>query len=313
MLLSQHGGRFALLGLIFRGGIAMDVHPGVIYWLVSGRIFFAGIGLLLAAFVLPSGQKARQCRRVSCALIGVGVVLVACSSTPLPLWVHVIWAAVIVAWLIMRGKESSGRWYSKAESALRVGAGLATIAAFGLELPWHLSPSLVVDKSQPVYVIGDSLSAGIGGVQDQTWPQIMAQENNIKVINLSRAGATVKSAVSMTDKVKDKNALVILEIGGNDLFGSKTAKEFGSELEELIQQNRSAGRTVLMFELPLFPLWNNYGRVQRQLSRKYNIKLIPKGILAGVLTSPGDTIDGIHLTEKGHRRMAEEVERILRW
>ena len=302
-----------LLGLIFRGGIVMDIHPGIIYWLVSGRSFFVGAGILLAAVVLPSGQEAKQCRRISCALIGVGVVLVACSGTPLPLWVYGIWSAVTAIWLTMRGQESSGRWYAKAEAALRVGAGLATIAAFGLELPWHLSPSLVVDKSQPVYVIGDSLSAGLGEGQDKVWPQILAQEHDIKVVNLSRPGATAKSAVSMTDKVKDKNALVILEIGGNDLFGSKTAKKFGSELEELIQQVRGPQRTMVMFELPLFPLWNNYGRVQRQLSQKYDIKLIPKGILAGVLTSPGDTIDGIHLTEKGHRRMAEEVGKVLRW
>ena len=302
-----------LLGLVFRGGIAMSVHPGLIYWLVSGRCFFVGVGLLLVAFVLPSGHKARRCRQVSCTLIGVGFVLITCSATPFPMWIYLIWAALTVAWLTMRGQESSGRWHSKAEAALRVGVGLVTIAAFGLELPWHLSPTLVVEKSQPVYVIGDSLSAGLSEAQKQTWPQILAEENDIRVVNLSRAGATVKSAVSMTDKVRDENALVILEIGGNDLFGSKTVAEFGSELEELIQQIRSPGRTVVMFELPLFPLWSNYGRVQRRLSHQFGIKLIPKAVLAGVFTGPGDTIDSLHLTQQGHRRMAKEVGRMLRW
>ena len=213
----------------------------------------------------------------------------------------------------MRGKENAGRCYSKAEVALRVGVGLTTIVAFGLELPWHLPPLVVLDRSEPVYVIGDSLSVSSAEGQDTAWPQILAQEKNIIVVNLSRPAATAKSAASVTDKLTHKNAVVILEIGGNDLFGPITVTEFGSDLEDLIQQVRGPQRTLVMFELPLFPLWNNYGRVQRRLSRKYEIKLIPKAILAGVLTSGGNTIDGIHLTEKGHRRMAQEVRRMLRW
>ena len=291
----------------------MGSHPDLIYWLVSGRCFFLGAGLLLAAVMLPSGKRSSQCRRISCALMAVGVVLVACSATPLPLWVYGIWFVVTAAWLTMRGKENAGRCYSKAEVALRVGVGLTTIVAFGLELPWHLPPLVVLDRSEPVYVIGDSLSVSSAEGQDTAWPQILAQEKNIIVVNLSRPAATAKSAASVTDKLTHKNAVVILEIGGNDLFGPITVTEFGSDLEDLIQQVRGPQRTLVMFELPLFPLWNNYGRVQRRLSRKYEIKLIPKAILAGVLTSGGNTIDGIHLTEKGHRRMAQEVRRMLRW
>lgn len=289
----------------------MGVHPGLIYWLVSGRWFFVGVGLLLVALALPSGHKARRYRQVSCYLIAAGFVFVGCSATPFPLWMYLIWAVLIVAWLTVRGQERSGLWRRRVVLALRLGAGLATLAAIGLELPWHLSPSLRADSSQPIYVIGDSISAGIGEEQRQIWPQIMARENAVQVINLSRAGATLKSAVSMAEQVSEKDALVILEIGGNDLFSSKAVKEFERELEELIQQVRGPGRTLVMFELPLFPLWNKYGQVQRRVSQKFGIELIPKAVLAGVFTGPGNTIDSLHLSQQGHRRMAEEVGRIL--
>ena len=66
-----------------------------------------------------------------------------------------------------------------------------------------------------------------------------------------------------------------------------------------------------MFELPLPPLCNEYGRIQRRLASAYDVHLIPRRVLMGVLTENGATIDGTHLSNTGHRRLAQEVWAIL--
>ena len=66
-----------------------------------------------------------------------------------------------------------------------------------------------------------------------------------------------------------------------------------------------------MFELPLPPLAFRYGETQRRLAAKYEVALLPKRLLIGVLTSSGATVDGIHLAPNGHERMAKLVEKLL--
>ncbi len=66
-----------------------------------------------------------------------------------------------------------------------------------------------------------------------------------------------------------------------------------------------------MFELPLPPFRHEFGRVQRALARKYHVALIPKRVLLSVLAGSDSTVDTIHLTQAGQRRMATRVWRLL--
>ena len=59
-------------------------------------------------------------------------------------------------------------------------------------------------------------------------------------------------------------------------------------------------RRVAMIELPLPPFYNRYGMVQRALAREHGVKLIPKRFLAGVMGTPGATVDGLHFSNTGH-------------
>jgi lysophospholipase L1-like esterase len=75
----------------------------------------------------------------------------------------------------------------------------------------------------------------------------------------------------------------------------------------LLDRVVSRGRVIVMFELPLPPLCNEYGRIQRRLASEYGVCLIPKRVLARVLTGNGATLDSIHLSRRGHEQMASAV------
>jgi lysophospholipase L1-like esterase len=67
-----------------------------------------------------------------------------------------------------------------------------------------------------------------------------------------------------------------------------------------------------MFELPLVPFSNEFGRRQRILANQYGVLLVPKRIFLRVLTTEGATEDGVHLTPAGHQLMAETVWNVVR-
>ncbi len=66
-----------------------------------------------------------------------------------------------------------------------------------------------------------------------------------------------------------------------------------------------------MLELPLPPTYNAFGLSQRRLARKYGVRLVPRRVLLGVLQGDGSTVDSIHLSLEGDRRMAAAIWGIL--
>ena len=62
-----------------------------------------------------------------------------------------------------------------------------------------------------------------------------------------------------------------------------------------------------MLELPLPPLYNRFGAIQRRLARRYGVVLIPKRYFAAALSGEAATIDGLHLSPAGHRKMAAMI------
>ncbi|MCI0357231.1 MAG: GDSL-type esterase/lipase family protein, partial [Planctomycetaceae bacterium] len=198
---------------------------------------------------------------------------------------------------------------------------LIWLGIIALELPHQFAPRLEPLGSPPLWIIGDSATAGLGS-NERTWPDLLPE--SVEVHNLAQAGATTAMAVkSQANQITSDGGVVLIEIGGNDLLlEGGSARQFERDLDALLLQVcGSAGaspsqagasrRTVIMFELPLPPLCNEYGRIQRRLAARYGVRLIPKRVLIGVLAGGGATLDSIHLTNNGHQQMAGEVWAVI--
>jgi acyl-CoA thioesterase I len=119
------------------------------------------------------------------------------------------------------------------------------------------------------------------------------------------------SGLTMAEKLTPEDHVVLIEIGGNDLLEDVPSEEFGKALDALLSKGSASGRTVVMFELPLFPHMIAYGRIQRGLAAKYGVWLIPKRFFAEVIGGAYATSDGLHLSDEGTCRMAALVARAL--
>jgi len=166
---------------------------------------------------------------------------------------------------------------------------------------------MTFSPSKPVFVIGDSLSTGLGASQEGTWPQLMARRLNLEVHNLARPGATLADGKVQAAAIPKSTAMVFVELGGNDLLGGTSASRFEADLRSLLAIVVGGDRSVVMFELPLLPFQNSFGRIQREACREAGVLLLPRSLLACAMALPGHATDGLHLTPAGHLWLAERV------
>jgi acyl-CoA thioesterase-1 len=277
-------------------------------WLVvqiaSGRVFFVAVALLIAAVGLRSSVAPRLRRGAMWCLL-TGLISLSVSAAPLPIWAYAVMLLSIAA-----------GW-----GASRFGANAATVTAtsalallgVGLhEARYQVMPVLTAVHDRRIAVIGDSITAG-HGESDLTrkWPAILRDRHGVAVEDFSRAGATAGSAAKQLEQVSIDAAIVVVEIGGNDFLGGGSVEDFEAGLEALLRAVCKPGRQVAMFELPIPPLYERFGRVQRKLASRHGVALIPKRILLSVIEAADATVDSLHLTQQGQDRMAAVVWALL--
>ena len=275
----------------------------VVHFFGTGIAFFVGVGFIVLGLAIFAILAAGWRKPLGSLFAAVGLMILALSATPLPYALYFVGGAVCVVWLIAERTD-----HPRARPWLRAIVGGILLVAVGLEVPYWLPPHVPAAGRPTLYVIGDSVSAGLSDSEaDRTWPKVLARTHEIDVVNCAVGGATAGSALKQAEQLPPTGGLVLLEIGGNDLLGTTTGDKFESDLDALMTRVAAADRTVLMFELPLPPFRNEFGRIQRRLSARHGVRLIPKHVFCEVLTGDGLTIDGVHLTKAGHVRMAEVV------
>ncbi len=275
------------------------------YHLVSGQSLFSGAFLVVLGVVLGASLRRSPWRLAALvpALAGFGLALA--SSAPVPTLVWICLGLLLTVWLaaLCIGREGSARIGLAAGVALAAGCvGLALA-----EARHGIAPELPAAGCRSICVIGDSISAGIGGREGAPWPELLAMEHDVPVRNLSRAGSTAATALPLAAGVGGERPLVILEIGGNDMIQDTPDDEFERDLARLVEAVRPKAAAVVMLELPLMPGGNSYGRAQRRVAGRFGVPLVPKRLFARVLAGDGNTLDDVHLSAQGHRRMAEMI------
>ncbi|MGE3313773.1 MAG: SGNH/GDSL hydrolase family protein [Planctomycetaceae bacterium] len=314
----------------------------------GGDAFFAGLLLILAAVLGSISGGKRRFIKVRTLSALLGAVVIAFSATPLPDWAYIVSGIAVFLWfyLFLRPADpvpetseicppeseeddddelpedelfeaTVAEDYPPPETprALRLmslAVAVNCFVAFAWEIPFRGTPLLGERQHSRIAVIGDSISAGLlGPEKETTWPRQFQERYHIPVINVSREGATAASALKQADLVNPDVTLVLVEIGGNDLLGSTTPAQFATDLERLLATLDLKGRQIVMLELPLPPLYNRFGQAQRELAHRYDVALISRRDFAEVLAAHDATLDGLHLSEQGHRLMAEMIWRHL--
>ena len=238
-----------------------------------------------------------------------GVVFVVLSAAPFSLWMYGVFFALL-AWTVFRlgkaGKPPERRVYLL---PLFLFIAQCFLMA-GMEIRHSITPTIPLAKSGTLFVLGDSISMG-ADPPGKNWPQLLGDSENLKVQSFSAGGATVESALVGARRINQDDALVILEIGGNDLLSGTSIRKYRDDLEKMMALVCGPRRIVAMVELPLPPFYNRYGMVQRALAKEHGVTLIPKRFMADVMSTPGATVDGLHFSNTGHILFARTLHEMF--
>ena len=282
----------------------------VALYFASGESLYLGAALLLLVVVAPTFLKRTWMLRVRNVLAWVALAFMVMACPPFALVVDVIFLAVFALWFITSNQSSASLTSMRLKRASTLVLAVLVLVLSAIEFSHRSMPRITGSTSDHLVVIGDSISSGIDR-HVVAWPLVLQQTCGVEVRDLARPGAQVSEGLLIAMGLTEADHLVLIEIGGNDLLTGVSSDEYGKALEGLLSKVATPNRTVLMFELPLLPNKIAYGQIQRSLSAKYRVALIPKRYFAQVIGDADATTDGLHLSASGARRMAALVAQVL--
>lgn len=177
--------------------------------------------------------------------------------------------------------------------------------------------------AEKILVVGDSLSAAYGIDIKQGWVALLQErlqkdKLDYDVINASISGDTTSNGLARLPNVlKDKPAIVILELGANDGLRGLPLNIIKNNLAKMIELIKKNNSKVILIGLRLPP---NYGAAYteqfqttyKKLAEKYKISYLP--FLLESVDNHRDLFqsDGLHPTAAAQERIEENVWGVLK-
>jgi acyl-CoA thioesterase-1 len=171
--------------------------------------------------------------------------------------------------------------------------------------------AIKVSAIEKIVLFGDSLMAGYG-LDDEHHLSVVLQEKlisegyKIEVVNGSVSGSTSSGGANRVEwTLSESNIdLVILGLGANDMLRGIQPKETKNNLEKIIKTAQNKNIKVILAGMIAPTSYgleykSSFDQIYSDLSKQYNLPLIPF-LLEGVALRPDLNLsDGMHPNEKG--------------
>ena len=181
------------------------------------------------------------------------------------------------------------------------------------------------DSARPkIVVLGDSLTAGYGLLEQQAYPALLQERLNEdgygwEVVNAGISGDTSAAGLQRLDWALDQGdvRILILELGANDGLRGLPISEMKKNLGAIIEHAQGKGVSVLLAGMEAPPNFGpeytvSFRQVYRDLAKQYKVTLLPFLLdkVAGVAAL--NQSDGIHPNVEGARIVADTVWNVLK-
>ena len=164
-----------------------------------------------------------------------------------------------------------------------------------------------------VLAFGDSLTAGIGAEESESYPAVLATLLGCKVVNAGVPGERSDEGLDRLSSLlqRHKPALVILCHGGNDMLQKLNDTGIADNLRAMIGLVQSSGADVLLLGVPKPGLFLKAPRLYVEVAKACQVPYDGK-VLPGILSTPSLKSDPIHPNAEGYRKLAERVAALIR-
>jgi len=188
--------------------------------------------------------------------------------------------------------------------ALLIAAAALLATSCGAPRETPLPPGSVV------LVVGDSITAGHGVDVEQAWPARLAAGTGWRVIAAGVSGDRTAGGRERLPGLLTEHApaLVIVELGGNDLLRRVPEAEIAANLDAMLDAAAAAGARAVLMAAPQPTMAGvltglSSAGLYRPLAERRKVPLIAKA-LPTVLSDDRLKLDALHPTAEGHDALA---------
>jgi acyl-CoA thioesterase-1 len=175
------------------------------------------------------------------------------------------------------------------------------------------------NDNQNILIIGDSLSAGYGIEEEQSWVVLLRNRLNdegygYRVVNASISGDTTGGGLRRLPRALDQHEprIVLIELGGNDGLRGTPIHVIRDNLGSMIELAQEAGARVILAGMEMPP---NYGttytgafsRMYPELAQDYDAAFIGFFMKNVALNPNLMQPDGIHPNAHGQPVLLDNV------
>ena len=172
-------------------------------------------------------------------------------------------------------------------------------------------PSLAADAI--ILAFGDSLTAGTGAGDMESYPALLARLTGRKVVNTGVPGEVSAAGVQRLPEIleRERPELLILCHGGNDLLARQNHQSITDNLRAMIRIAKERGVSVMLVAVPSPDLTLKPPTLYAELSKEFNIPIELK-ILPHIMGKSALKSDHIHPNAAGYRLLAEALAALLK-
>ncbi len=186
-------------------------------------------------------------------------------------------------------------------------------------------PSIPVSSDKPkVVAFGDSLTAGFGLAEKESYPYLLqkkleANGYNYEVINAGVSGETSLGGLERIDWVLEQEnvQILVLELGANDLLRGLPVAKMKENLSTIIKKAKAKNINVLLCGMLAPPTMGasyqrEYTNAFPDLASEYKVEFLPFLLENVALNRDLNQADGIHPNAKGAVIMTENIYKALK-
>ena len=184
-------------------------------------------------------------------------------------------------------------------------------------------PAQIVSDKAKIVAFGDSLTAGFGLAEKESYPYLLqerlkADGYNYEVINAGVSGETSLGGLERIDWVleQDNVQILVLELGANDLLRGLPVGRMKENLETIIKRAQAKNVRVLLCGMLAPPTMGaqyqrDFVAVFPDLASKYKTAFLPF-VLENIALDPKlNQGDGIHPNAEGSKILTANVYKVL--